>query len=32
VAKGCALLGALILGVGRFASDHFLQRLFPARR
>jgi hypothetical protein len=32
VAKGCALLGALILAVGRFAPDHFLRRLFPARR
>jgi hypothetical protein len=32
MAKGCALLGALILSVGRFAPDHFLRRLFPARR
>jgi hypothetical protein len=28
MAKGCALLGALILAVGRFAPDHFLRRLF----
>jgi drug/metabolite transporter (DMT)-like permease len=26
VAKGCALAGAVILAVGRFASDHFLRR------
>ncbi len=32
VAKGCAVVGALILAVGRFAPDHFLRRLFPARR
>jgi len=32
VAKGCALLGALILAVGRFTPDHILLRLFPARR
>jgi len=32
VAKGFALFGALILGVGRFTPDHILRRLFPARR
>jgi len=26
VAKGCASAGALILAVGRFASDQFLRR------
>ncbi|MEJ0034668.1 MAG: hypothetical protein WDO68_01060 [Gammaproteobacteria bacterium] len=29
VAKGCAAIGALILGIGRFASDHFLRKVFP---
>jgi hypothetical protein len=29
VSKGCAAVGALILAVGRFASDHFLRRWFP---
>ena len=32
MAKGFALFGALILAVGRFAPDHVLRRLFPARR
>lgn len=26
VAKGCALLGAVILAVGRFAPNHFVRR------
>lgn len=29
VAKGCAAVGAVILAVGRFASDHFLRRFLP---
>ncbi len=29
VAKGCALVGALILAVGRFAPDHVLRRRAP---
>ena len=29
VSKGCAAIGAMILAVGRFASDHFLRRWFP---
>jgi hypothetical protein len=32
VAKGCALAGALILAVGRFASADFLRRLIRTRR
>ena len=28
VAKGIAAVGAVILGVGRFAPDHFLRRLW----
>jgi len=31
VAKGCALAGALILAVGRFASADFLKRLLRLR-
>jgi hypothetical protein len=27
VAKGIAAVGAVILGIGRFAPDHFLRRL-----
>ena len=27
VAKACALLGAVILGVGRFAPDHIVRRV-----
>lgn len=26
VSKGCAAVGAVILAIGRFASDHFLRR------
>ncbi len=26
LAKACALFGAVVLAVGRFASDHFIQR------
>lgn len=29
VSKGCAAVGAMILAVGRFASDHFLRRWLP---
>ena len=29
VSKGCAAIGAVILAVGRFASDHFLRRWLP---
>ena len=32
VAKGLALLGAMVLAVGRFAPDHVLRRLSPALR
>ena len=32
VAKGCALVGALILAVGRFAPDPVLRRIPPALR
>jgi hypothetical protein len=27
VAKSCAVVGAVILAIGRFAPDHFLRRL-----
>ena len=27
VAKSCAVVGAVILSIGRFAPDHFLRRL-----
>ena len=27
VAKSCAVVGVVILAIGRFASDHFLRRL-----
>jgi hypothetical protein len=30
VAKGCALVGALILAIGRFVPDHLLRRFPPA--
>ncbi len=29
VSKGCAAIGAVILAIGRFGSDHFLRRWFP---
>jgi hypothetical protein len=29
LAKGCASAGALILAVGRFASDQFLRKFLP---
>jgi hypothetical protein len=32
VAKGVALLGAMILAVGRFSPDHLLRRIPPALR
>ena len=32
VAKGIALVGAMILAVGRFAPDSFLRRILPAQR
>jgi hypothetical protein len=32
VAKGCAIVGALILAAGRFAPDHVLRKILPARR
>lgn len=32
VARGVALVGAMILAVGRFGSDAFLRRILPARR
>lgn len=32
VAKAIALVGAMILAVGRFASDSFLRRILPERR
>jgi uncharacterized membrane protein len=31
VAKGIALVGAMILAVGRFAPDSFLRRILPTR-
>jgi hypothetical protein len=32
VARCVALAGAIVLAVGRFASDAFLRRILPARR
>ena len=32
VAKGCALVGAIILATGRFAPDHILRKILPVRR
>ena len=32
VAKGCALVGAVILAVGRFVPDHVLLKIPPEQR